>query len=92
MKDDELDLQVNVRVTAPSADFPDRQLMTGVAVLSAGHSLVVEVRDPYTVVTSGCPSTISPCLNDGGVRIVVDKREATERLARREGFHSTAVP
>lgn len=65
VKDDELELQVNVRVTAPSAEFPDRQLMTGVSVLSGGHSFVVEVSDPYTVTTSGCPSGVSPCLNDG---------------------------
>ncbi|CAM9509333.1 unnamed protein product, partial [Ectocarpus sp. 8 AP-2014] len=37
IKDDNADLNVNVRVTAPLPDeFPDRQLMTSLAVLSEG--------------------------------------------------------
>ncbi|MEO9748624.1 MAG: hypothetical protein ABJF95_06435, partial [Marinobacter sp.] len=38
-----------------------------------GHSLVIEVNDPYSTRTDGCPHDLSkPCLADGGVRIVVD--------------------
>ena len=45
VKDDEADLHVNVRLTAPlPEEFPERQLVTGLSVISSGHSLVVEVR------------------------------------------------
>lgn len=93
VKDNELDLQVNVRVTAPLAQFPDRQLMTGVAVLSEGHTLVVEVVDPYTITTNGCPAGVSPCLNDGGVRFMVDGLEAPELLSptRRVQLHEDGI-
>ena len=73
VKDDKDDLQINVRTTAPlPTDFPDRQFITGVAVLSRGHSLVVEVKEPYTVDTQGCSNGVSPCLADGGLSISVD--------------------
>ena len=73
VKDDKDDLQINVRTTAPlPADFPDRQFITGVAVLSQGHSLIVEVKEPYTVDTQGCSNGVSPCLADGGLSISVD--------------------
>ena len=67
------DLQINVRITAPSPiDFPDRQFITGVAVLSHGHSLIVEVKDPHTAETPGCSGDVSPCLADGGLSVSVD--------------------
>lgn len=45
VKDPDMDLHVNVRLTAPlPEEFPDRQLVTGLAVVSEGHSLVLEVR------------------------------------------------
>ncbi|CAN0188311.1 unnamed protein product, partial [Ectocarpus sp. 12 AP-2014] len=44
IKDDDMDLQVNVRLTAPLPEaFPERQLVTGISVISEGHSLVLEV-------------------------------------------------
>ncbi|MEP4900176.1 MAG: hypothetical protein ABJX82_00025, partial [Paracoccaceae bacterium] len=63
-------VQINVRLTAPLAkDFPNRQLVTGVSVLSGeGHSFVVEVQNPYSVETSGCPNGVHPCLADGALR------------------------
>ena len=71
--DKEDDLQINVRTTAPSpTDFPDRQFITGVAILSHGHSLIIEVKDPYTVKTPGCSGDVSPCLADGGLSVSVD--------------------
>ena len=73
VKDDKDDLQINVRTTAPlPTDFPDRQFIADVAVLSRGHSFVVEVKEPYTVDTQGCSNGVSPCLADGGLSISVD--------------------
>lgn len=47
LTDESIDLHVNVRLTAPlPKDFPDRQLITGVSVLSQGVSLLIEVRQP----------------------------------------------
>ena len=67
---------MNLRVTAPlPEEFPDRQLITGLSVLSEGHSLVIEVNNPYDVETNGCPRGISPCLANGGLRAVVDGEE-----------------
>ena len=76
VKDDNAGFHVNVRVTAPlREEFPDRQLITGLSVLSEGHSLVVEVKNPYDVRTNGCLQEISPCLADGGLRAIVDGEE-----------------
>ena len=76
LKDDTVNLNVNVRVTAPlPEEFPDRQLITGLSVLSEGHSLVIEVKNPYDVDTNGCPRGISPCLANGGLRAFVDGEE-----------------
>ncbi|CAN0436789.1 unnamed protein product [Ectocarpus sp. 12 AP-2014] len=81
IKDDNADLNVNVRVTAPLPDeFPDRQLMTSLAVLSKGHSVVIEVEHPYTIDTGGCPEGVSPCLANGGLRITVDGQRVDELL------------
>ena len=76
IKDDDSHLHVNVLLTAPLPEnFPDRQLITGLSVLSEGHSIVIEVKNPYDTSTSGCPSGISPCLSDGGLRVVIDGEE-----------------
>ncbi|CAN0235144.1 unnamed protein product, partial [Ectocarpus sp. 4 AP-2014] len=81
IKDDNTDLNINVRLTAPLPDeFPNRQLMTSLAVVSGGHSVVVEVENPYTVDTNGCPEGVSPCLANGGLRIIVDDQEVDELL------------
>ena len=73
VRDDEDDLQINVRATAPLPnDFPDRQFITGMAVLSQGHSLVVEVKEPYSVDTPGCSKDVFPCLADGGLSVSID--------------------
>ncbi|CAN0224917.1 unnamed protein product, partial [Ascophyllum nodosum] len=49
VRDDEEDIQINVRTTSPLPDdFPERGFITGLAVLSEGHSLVIEVTDPYS--------------------------------------------
>lgn len=80
VKDDDINLQVNVRLTAPLPhEFPDRQLITGLSILSEGHSLVVEVNDPYNVNTDGCPDGVSPCLSNGGLFIATDG-ERSRRL------------
>eukprot|EP00752_Nemacystus_decipiens_P012283 g10889.t1 len=81
IKDDDADLHVNVRVTAPlTEEFPDRQLMTSLAILSEGHSVVIEVKNPYSIETDGCPESVSPCLANGGLRIIVDDEEVNELL------------
>eukprot|EP00752_Nemacystus_decipiens_P003998 g3662.t1 len=81
VKDDNAELSINVRLTAPLADsFPDRQLVTGLTVISEGHSLTIEVENPYTVDTTGCPDGVSPCLANGGLRIIVDGQEHAELL------------
>lgn len=70
------DFHVNVRLSAPlPVEFPDRQLVTAVSIITDNglHSLLVEVEDPYSTVTEGCPaSPAAPCLADGGLRILVD--------------------
>lgn len=75
------DFHVNVRLSAPMPEeFPGRQLISAVSVLSNDgySSLVVEVTDPYTTATNGCPHDLSvPCLADGGVRILVDGEAST---------------
>ncbi|CAN0310396.1 unnamed protein product [Ectocarpus sp. 12 AP-2014] len=81
VKDDDADVGINVRVTAPlSHEFPNRQLITSLSVLSEGHSLVIEVEDPYSTDTDGCREGVSPCLANGGLRIFVNDQEANELL------------
>ena len=76
VKDDHADLHVNVRVTAPlPEEFPDRQLITAVSILSRGHSLAIEVKNPYAIDTDGCHQGVSPCLSNGGLRVIVDGEE-----------------
>ena len=74
-------INVNVRLNAPlPEEFPDRQLITGVSVISQGHSLVIEVTNPYDVNTDGCPPGMSPCLSNGGLRAMVDGEEVDDLL------------
>ena len=81
LRDMDSDLHLNIRLTAPlPEEFPDRQLMTGLSVLSEGHSLVIEVENPYDIGTNGCPPKISPCLANGGLRAVVDGEEVESLL------------
>ncbi|CAN0225392.1 unnamed protein product, partial [Ectocarpus sp. 12 AP-2014] len=75
VKDPDMDLHVNVRLTAPlPEEFPDRQLVTGLSIISEGHSLVLEVTNPYsTDMSDGCPDGIpTPCLANGGLSVTVD--------------------
>ena len=81
VKDGDADLLVNIRLTAPlPEEFPDRQLITGLSVLSEGHSLTIEVKNPYRIDTNGCPRGDSPCLANGGLRAVVDGEEVYDLL------------
>ncbi|CAN0289508.1 unnamed protein product [Ectocarpus fasciculatus] len=81
IKDDNADININVRVTAPLPDeFPDRQLITSLAVMSEGHSLIIEVENPYATDTDGCPEGVSPCLTNGGMRVFVDYQKEDELL------------
>ena len=81
VKDGGADLLVNIRLTAPlPEEFPDRQLITGLSVLSEGHSLTIEVKNPYRTDTSGCPGGVSPCLANGELRAVVDGEEVHDLL------------
>ena len=80
MVDEDANLHVNVRPTAPlPEEFPDRQLVTGVSFISEGNSLVVEAKYPYTITTKGYPDGVSACLADGCQRAVVNGEDA-ERL------------
>lgn len=79
---DGVEKQIAVHVTAPlPEEFPGRQLITGVSLVSAGgHSLVIEANNPYTTETAGCPpDRIVPCLAEGSLRITVDG-EQTDSL------------
>lgn len=70
--------QINTRVSAPMPqEFPTRQLVSGVSVMTAdGHSLVIEVKNPYTTATDGCSSSSPSCLAEGALRILVDGVES----------------
>ena len=83
---DDSQVRINVRLTAPlPSEFPDRQLVTGLAVISDGHSLVVEVKDPYSVATAGCLDETTPCLADGALRVTSDGSEDTDLLHPMDG-------
>lgn len=72
------DFHVNVRLTAPMpVEFPERQLISAISILTDDglHSLVIEVKNPYTTDTEGCPAGL-PCLANGGLRILVDGVES----------------
>ena len=82
LKDVDAGLDVNVRVTAPlEEEFPDRQLVTGVAVLFQGHSTVIQVKDPSNTDTNGCDDEVYTCLADGGLQVMVDGEERPDLLS-----------
>ena len=88
LKDVDAGLDVNVRVTAPlEEEFPDRQLVTGVSVLSQGHSLVIQVKNPSHTATAGCANGVSPYLADGCLQVVVDGTQRPELLSPSRGLH-----
>ena len=93
VKDADADFHVNVRLTAPLLEeFPNRQLVTGVSVISDGTSLVVEVKDPYTTLTSGCPIGEEVCLANGGLRAIVNGGEANHILIpTRDAYVTEAI-
>ncbi|CBJ33694.1 expressed unknown protein [Ectocarpus siliculosus] len=75
IKDDDIDLHVNVRLTAPlPEEFPERQLVTGLSVIAGEHSLILEVTNPYdTDINGGCLDGMStPCLANGGLSVTVN--------------------
>ena len=88
VRDDEEDIQINVRTTSPLPDdFPERGFITGLAVLSEGHSLVIEVTDPYSASTPGCSSGVSPCLADGGLSFLFDGEPVDSLAGPTDGVH-----
>ena len=90
LRDAVADLHINVRTTAPRpVDFPRNQLITAIAILSGDHSILIEVKEPYTTDTDGCLRGISPCLSDGAIRITVDGHDYDELLSPTEGMHVT---
>eukprot|EP00904_Undaria_pinnatifida_P010971 jgi/Undpi1/7003/HiC_scaffold_21.g09477.m1 len=90
VSDDTHSINVNVRLNAPlPQEFPDRQLITGLSVMSQGHSLVIEVTNPYDVNTDGCPSDMSTCLSNGGLRAMVDGEEVDDLLRFSRDEHVT---
>ena len=93
VKDTDNNFHVNVRLTAPEPEeFPDRQLVTGVSLISDGNSLVIEVKDPYTTVTTGCPGEQSLCLANGGLRAIANGQEAGQLLVpTRDAFVNDGI-
>lgn len=78
---DGFEFQVNVRITAPMPkEFPDRQLVSAVSIITQGHSLVVEVKNPYTIETGPC--TVGdhglPCLANGALQLSLDGETLSE--------------
>lgn len=81
IRDEDANFHVNVRLTSPLPTvLPDRQPITGLSVLSKGHSMIFDVKNPYVIDTKGCPLGVSHCLADGGLRIVVDAEEVDDPL------------
>ena len=81
VSDDADGFDINVRLTAPlPVEFPYRQLITGLSLMSEGHSFIIEVTNPYDVNTDGCPPDVSPCLSNGGLRAIVDGEEVNDLL------------
>ena len=79
--DSTVNLHVNVRLTAPlPEEFPTRQLVTGVSVMTEGKSFVLEVKNAYTIETPGCPEGVAVCLADGGLQTFVDGEKTADSL------------
>ena len=92
-------LQMNLRVTSHlPTTFPERQLVTGVAVVTeGGHSIVVDVVDPLDLeptCAASAGSSSAPCLVNGGLRVTVDGREEMKGAGEFHfdgGIHITSV-
>ena len=52
-----------------------------------GNSVVIEVKDPYTTVTSGCPRKQSICLSNGGLRAIANEKDTTQLLVPTESAY-----
>ena len=94
IQDKELGLHINVRVNVPLLqEFPRRRLVTGVSVLFAEHSFVVEANSPYSTGTSGCPLGVSPCLASGALTFAVDNEHPAAPLGLLDGtrFHNGLI-
>lgn len=82
-------LQMNLRVSSYLPDtFPDRQLVTGVALItSGGHSVTLEVSDPLDL-TPTCNDHDTAggarCLVGGALRVTVDGRDEVQHTGE---FH-----
>ena len=85
---DGLNFHVNVRLSAPMPEeFPDKQLVSAMSVQTDDglHSLLIEVKNPYSTDTDGCfQESSAPCLADGGLRILVDGVESAALQAPAE--------
>ncbi|CAN0428673.1 unnamed protein product [Ectocarpus sp. 12 AP-2014] len=68
--------QLKVRVTSPlPEEFPTRQLLSCVSLVTPDvHSLVIEVKNPYSIATKGCSSR--SCLAEGSLCLLVDGQES----------------
>ena len=97
-------LQMNLRVTSHlPTTFPERQLVTGVAVVTeGGHTITVDIVDPLdlaptcrgTADAARSESTSAPCLVNGGMRVTVNGREEMPGAGEYHfdgGIHITAV-
>ena len=97
------ELQMNLRVTSHlPKTFPERQLVTGVALVTAGgHTITLDIVDPLDLAPT-CQSTTdagragsisAPCLVNGGLRVTVDGREMQGAGESHfdGGIHITAV-
>ncbi|MEP6167814.1 MAG: hypothetical protein ABJ208_03850, partial [Rhodopirellula bahusiensis] len=97
-------LQMNLRVTSHlPTTFPERQLVTGVAVVTeGGHTITADVVDPLDLAptcqnaaeAAKSGSTSALCLANGGLRVTVDGREEMPAAGEYHfdgGIHITAV-
>ena len=69
------------RVTSPLPEVPIITYITGLAVLTTDdkgldHSIVISVKDPHSLDSSCLKGSVSPCLADGALRVVLDGEEA----------------
>lgn len=94
------ELQMNLRVTSHLPEtFPERQLVTGVALITAGgHTIVADIVAPLDLAPT-CQGTAddagsAPCLVNGGLRVTVDGREEMQAAGEYHfdgGIHITGV-
>lgn len=74
------EVHMNLRVTSylPTT-FPDRQLITGVAlVTTSGHSTTIEVASPLDL-SPLCTGDEQPCLANGALRVTMDDQEVMQQ-------------